>query len=58
MMAIITVTYGAHAPVTITTGGAVAITIDDHDIKVRHDGKVDVFPTEATQGLVSVVLPK
>jgi len=58
MMAIITITMDAHAPVTINTGANVQITIDSTDIKIRHDGVTERFPTEAAKAVVSVLLPK
>jgi hypothetical protein len=58
MMAMITVNYAAHAPVTITTGANVQIRIDPTYIKILHDGKTEVFPTEAVKAVVSVALPK
>ena len=54
----ITVEHAAHAPVKITTNGYAQITIDPNNIKVRHDGKVETFATEAAKAVVSVVMAK
>ncbi|HEV8500413.1 MAG TPA: hypothetical protein VGR63_02465 [Casimicrobiaceae bacterium] len=56
MMLMITVDYAAHAPVVINTAGYARIDISPEDIRVRHDGKTEVFPTAATRAVVSVVV--
>lgn len=58
MMLMITVEYAAHAPVQINTAGYARIDISPQDIRVRHDGKTEVFPTEAVKAVVSVVVAK
>jgi hypothetical protein len=56
MMLMVTVEHLAHAPVKITTAGYLRIDVSPEEIRVRHDGKTEVFATEAVRAVVTVAV--